>query len=262
MGLLNEESINMPNFKLGKSPKKFHPKTLMLSKYLTGELPAPAEKVFREYKIPDNAKQMFGNDQYGCCTCAGQANLLINETCHTGTVVIPTEDEVLNMYSAITGFNRTTGANDNGAAMTDVLSYMQTTGLAGHKILAWAEIDITNLEHRKLACQLFGATYVGVNLPSQAQNQFVEGQQCNWEVVPGDTIEGGHCIIRPGYGSQGDDYVTWGNWFVKASAAWSSTYVEEEYVVISEDWINQATKLTPGGLDLVTLQADLALLKG
>lgn len=244
-------------FKLGRLAPKPHSHTLMFSKYLTAELPEPAEKVYREYKTPPEAVQMFGNDTVGNCTCAGAANMLILATCHTGSVVIPTLSEVMEMYSAVSGYDPQTGANDNGAAMTDVLAYLKKTGLSGHKILGWAAIDVTNLAHRKLGCQLFGGTYVGVNLPSAAQNQFPGP----WEVVANDTIEGGHCIIRPGYGSEGDDYVTWANWDVKASAAWSAVYVEEEYVIITEDWINRATKLTPGGLDLATLQADLALLK-
>jgi hypothetical protein len=250
----------MARYKLGKLPPKAHPKTLMLSKYMTADLPTPAEKVYREYKTPPAAIQMFGNDEYGDCTCAGAANLLILWTCHTGTVVIPTLDEVLAMYAAVCpGFSPGPPVvNDNGAAMTDVLNYLQTTGIAGHKILGWAAIDFTNIVQRKLACQWFGATYVGVNFPSAAMNQFDAGQP--WEVVDGDTIEGGHAIIRPGYGADGDDYVTWAKWDQKASAAWSAAYVEEEYAIITQDWIDQATQKTPGGLDLVTLQADLAAL--
>jgi hypothetical protein len=245
-------------YKLGKLPPKHNTKTLRFSKYLTGELPPVAERVFREYKTPAAAKQFYGNDKFGDCTCAAAANMLILATVHTGTIVIPTLDEVLAMYAAVCpGFDPATDANDNGAAMTDVLAYLQTTGLAGHKIMGWAAIDHTNLIHRKLACQLFGGTYVGVNLPASAQTQFPNP----WEVVPNDTIEGGHCIIRPGYGAEGDDYVTWANWDQKASAAWSAAYVEEEFVLITEDWINQVTHLTPGGLNLEALQADLSLLK-
>jgi hypothetical protein len=249
------------SFKLGKLAPKLHEKTLFFEKYLTEVyLPPPVEKVYREYKTPPEAMQMFGNDQYGDCTCAGLANLLILATSHTGNIVIPTLQDVLKAYSDVTGFNPTTGANDNGAAMTDVLEYARKTGICGHKILGWAKIDHTNIVHRKLACQLFGATYVGVNLPASAQSQFIEGKECHWEVVPGSPIEGGHAIIRTGYGAAGDNYVSWANWTVKASAAWSSTYVDEEYVVITSDFLNKSTKKSPGGLDLETLQNDLKAL--
>ena len=216
----------------------------------------PSRKVYREYKTPSAAMQMFGNDTIGDCTCAGIANLIVLWTSHTGSVDIPSTDEVVGMYSAVTGYNPDDPSTDNGAAMTDVLAYMASTGLGGHKIRGWAAINHTNLTHRKLACDLFGATYVGVNLPASAQTQFPGP----WEVVPNDPIEGGHCIIRPGYGSLGDDYVTWANWTVKASAAWSKTYVDEEYIILTDDWFNQQGK-TPGGVDFETLTRIEMLLK-
>lgn len=246
-------------YKLGRLPYKPHPKTLRLAKYLTGELPEPARKVFREYKVPDQAKRMFGNDTVGDCTCAAMANLIVLTTCHTGQVVIPSRDEVIAMYAAVSGYDAATGANDNGAAMTDVLDSMQKTGLAGHKILGWAAIDPSNLRQRRIACDLFGCTYVGVNLPQSAEEQFARREP--WEVAADSPILGGHAILRAGYGAAGDDYVSWARWDQKASAAWSAAYVEEEYVVITEDWIVQATGRTPGGLDLAALRADMELLK-
>lgn len=244
--------------KLGKLAPKHNPKTLAFGKYLTGTLPDPASKVYREYKTPQEAIQMYGNDQYGDCTCAGAANMLILATCHTSTVVIPTLKEVLDLYTAASGFDQITGANDNGAAMTDVLELLRTQGISGHKILAWAKIDHTNLVHRKIAVDLFGATYVGVQLPYHAQIQFENSQ--SWEVVPHDSIEGGHAIVHPGYGKLGDDYVTWAKWDQKASAAWSLAYVDEEYAILTSDWFEKVTQKTPGGLDLATLEKDISLL--
>lgn len=247
--------------RLGKLAPKSNPKTLDFARYLSSPdiaLPEPVAKVYREYKTPDLAKQMYGNDQYGDCVWAMLANFVILTTVHTGTIVIPTVEEVLKGYSDVTGFDPTTGANDNGTAITDALAYMQSTGLAGHKILAWAQIDHSNLQHRQLGAQLFGATLVGVQLPSSAMDQFNAGS--NWEVDPESQIEGGHAILRPGYGSEGDDYVTWAKWDQKASSDWSAQYVDEEYVAITNDWFNLMTQHTPGGLDLATLEQDLKAL--
>ena len=244
--------------KLGKLAPQDHPKTLLFSKYATGELPEPSAKVYREYKVPLAAKQFFGNSWCGDCVWAALANAIILMTSHTGKIVIPTITDVLKGYSDVTGFDPKTNKNDNGTVFTDALAYMQTTGIAGHKILAWAKIDHTNLQHRRLAVDLFGCTLVGVQLPGQAQTQFAQNKP--WEVVPKDHNEGGHAILHPGYGSEGGDYVSWARWDQKASSAWESTYIDEEYVVISENWINQATQKTPGGLDLAALEADIKLL--
>ena len=247
-------------YKTGKLPRKYHPETLYLSRYLApGTLPSPATKVYREYKTPDAAKQMFGNDQYGDCVWAMFANALISSTVHTGAGVIPTLAEVLAGYSAVTGFNAgPPPTNDNGTSMTDALAYMKTTGLAGHKILAWAAIDSSNLIHRHLGVDLFNGTLVGVQLPDNAQDQFSAGQ--SWELTQPPDPEEGHAIFHPGYGSLGGDYVTWAKWDQKASSAWEAACIDEEYVIITEDWFDQVTKKTPGGLDLALLESDLNLL--
>lgn len=243
--------------KLGRLPyNPQHPRNtpLKLGAYLTSVLPQPHEKVFREYAVPRNAWSMYGNDQYGDCVWAAAANLFILGSAHTGVLDIPTLGEVLGAYSAVTGFNPTTGANDNGTNMTDALAYLQDTGLGGRKILGWVAIDFKNREHRNLGVDLFGATYVGVNLPESAQDEFSEGLPWNQTESP---IEGGHCILHPGYGSQGDDYVTWANWQQKASLDWSAAFIEEEYVIITQPWVDYVTKHDNGALNLDLLKADL-----
>lgn len=245
---------------LGKLAPKKHPSTLKFGKYVTVHLPSPASKVFREYKVPESAKQMFGNDRWGCCVWAMAANALILTSVHTGKMIVPTLDEVLAGYTAVTGFDRETGANDNGTAMTDAFEYLRTVGIAGHKILAWAQIDHRNLIHRKIGVDLFGMTLVGVQLPQNAQEQFAAGK--SWEVSKKHgNILGGHAILHPGYGREGDDYWSWAKPDQKASAAWSKRFIDEEYVLITEDWIDQATHRTPGGLDLPMLLKDLEAMR-
>jgi hypothetical protein len=138
-----------------------------MAKYFDALLPQPHTKVYREYATPASAKQMFGNDRYGDCVWAMMANKIIHDTVHAGAIVIPTLEQVLEAYAAVTGFNPQTGANDNGTVMVEALAYMQSIGLAGHKILGWGQIDHTNRLHRKLGCDFFGSTLVGVNFPRQ-----------------------------------------------------------------------------------------------
>lgn len=221
--------------KYGRLPKQEHPKTLRMAKYFDAILPNAHEKVYREYATPPSAKLMFGNDSYGDCVWAMMANKIIHDSVHAGVVLIPTLDQVLEAYSAVTGFNRQTGANDNGTVMVDALNYMQTTGIAGYKILGWGQIDHTNRAHRNLGCDLFGCTLVGVNFPDTAMAEFSQGK--SWTALDGDS-DGGHAILRPGYGAAGDDYVTWARWDQKASSAWSYAFVDEEYVCITQTWLD------------------------
>jgi hypothetical protein len=181
-------------YKLGKLAPKKNKKTLMFAKFLPKiALPAPPEKAFWEYRIPPATIGMFLNDEIGDCTIAEVAHHIMLMTAHTGTMVVPTDDEVQAMYSAISGYVPGNESTDTGCAITDVLNYWQTKGLAGHKIDGWASLDPANIAQRNLATYLFGGCSVGIQCPASAQTQFSAGQ--TWSVVPGDTIQGGHCIM-------------------------------------------------------------------
>lgn len=238
--------------KFGKLPPKRNLKTLPLSRYVM-DMPAPPLKVYREYKVPESLWGMDGNDQIGDCTCVCIAHMLMLVTVHTGAMVTPTTADVIAAYSAITGYPQ---AGDNGAAITDVLNYWRDMGISGHKILAWGSIDPSNLTEVRQGVWLFGGVDIGANMPQSAMDQFNNGQPWN-AVSPDGGNVGGHSIPLFGYGADGGTVVTWGqtqqlNW------DWWDQYVDEAYVVITQDWINAITKTTPSGFDLATLQADLA----
>lgn len=252
--------------KLGKLAPKHNPKTLKFSTFLKkGALAPPPVKVWREYKIPADAWQMFGNDLMGDCTCAAVAHQLMLVTAHTGKMVVPELKDVLKMYMTISGFNPalsdSEGNNptDGGAAITDALDYWQTVGLAGHKILGWAQIDHKNLLHRNQGVYIFGANNVGVQLPQSAQTQFNKNQ--TWKPVKRDKIAGGHCIIEVGMGRLGRNYVTWGKGDQKGTNAWDKKYTDEAYVVITQDWINEASGLAPNSMNMDALKVALAELR-
>jgi hypothetical protein len=242
--------------KLGKLPPKRNPKTLKFSSFLKPDAPPPPPaKVYREYKIA--AWNMFANDTVGDCTCAAVAHILMLMTSHTGKVVIPDVSDVLDFYSAVTGYDpKQTDAignnpTDTGAAITDVLARWQSDGLAGHKIEGWAKIDHKNLLHRQQGIYIFGANDIGVELPTNAMDQFNDLR--DWDVAhDGGEIDGGHCIVETGYGSKGTNFVTWGA-NQKATNAWSDKYVDEAYVVITKDWLNNADGLAPNSMNLDAL---------
>jgi hypothetical protein len=246
--------------KFGKLAPKQHQKTLMMAKYTTEMVRRDVpRKVWREYKVPPSLWGMFDNDEYGDCTCAAIAHMLMLVTSHTGPMVVPTNLDVLNAYSAVSGFDQISGANDNGAAITDVLAYWQSNGIAGHKILGWASVGPSQ-QTIKQAIWMFGAVNLGVRLPKSAMDQFAGHQPWSVSLHEDNTIEGGHSIPNFGYGSEGTNCITWGQ-RQGMTWEWFTKFADEAYVVITEDWLDKATQLTPSGFDLATLQADLAALK-
>jgi len=249
--------------KYGKLAPKFNKKTLSFAKFLTPDAPLiePPSKVFLEYKIPPDTIGMYGNDQYGDCVFAGIAHWLMLITAHTGKMIVPELSDVLAMYERVCpGFDPTTDANDNGAAVTDGLNDWMVNGLCGHKIDGWAAIDPKNLIHRRLGLFMFLGVGVGIQCPALAQQQFLAGQ--TWDVAADDGgIEGGHFIFESGEGSDGHNYETWGKGDQKGTNAWDATYTDESYIVLTHDLVESASAKTPFGFDYPALQNALTAMR-
>src|SRR5437899_24368 len=158
--------------KLGKLAPKHDPRTLHLVNYLrTGILPKiPTSKDWSS-KVPN--WPMFLNNQLGDCTIAGAAHMIMDWSATSNIEIIPTDQDVLTAYSAVSGYDPATGANDNGAYALDVLNYWRNTGIARDKIFAYAACEPRNHSHVKASVYLFGGCYIGLALPLSAQNQAI-----------------------------------------------------------------------------------------
>ena len=252
------------NVKLGKLAPRHDERTLKLSKYLVNVPNAPA--VFDPDKndilyAQDGWGQMM-NDQLGDCTCAAMGHIVEWWSVLAGKQKFTVPDsEVLKAYEAVAGYDPNTGANDNGAVEVDVLNYWRSTGIAGHKLTAWAAIEVSNLERVKQANWLFGAVYAGVALPVACQNMgdrwdLPEGQSLTGEWAPGSW--GGHAVPIISYDNGVAAIVTWGK-RVKVTWRFLAAYFDEAYAPLSLDWI--AGKAAPNGFDVATLSADLRALE-
>lgn len=122
--------IDPRKLKLGKGGARHDPRALLLASYLTPALPAPPAI----FEVSSKVKVwgMMDNDQIGDCTCAAAGHLIMEWTANSGQkMATPTDQQIVAAYSAITGYNPVTGANDNGAIEVDVLNYWRQTGIAG-----------------------------------------------------------------------------------------------------------------------------------
>lgn len=239
----------------GKLAPKWHPKTLKLLSYLQDRgLPVSPSKNYWEYLV--KSWPMFGNDVLGDCVFACGGHMLQNFTAHTGAEVVPTQDEIEAAYSAVGGYVPGNPSTDNGAAITDFLSWWQKNPLHGHTIAGWAQINHSVVDMLKLGIYLFGGIDVGIQVPAVAMQQFNAGMPFDATGNDGE-IEGGHSIPLLGYGAGGFACITWGK-VQYMTNAFATLYLDEAYAVITPDWIKQATQKTPSGFDLATLQADIA----
>jgi len=250
------------NRKLGKKlGRVVDPRTLKLKNLLEAPLPVPP--VSSMYSRDRTSFPVLGNDQYGDCALASLAGhrVIVQERNAGQKEREPSTQEVLEAYSAITGFDPNDPSTDNGTYMLDALNYQRRTGTGHekdgttHTIYAFAEVDRTTMQLR-LASWLFGGFYLGLWLPISAQDQDV------WDVADGANGRpgswGGHAVWVIGYTRSTVTCITWGG---KQAMTWAfiSKYADEAYAVISEDFL-KADDVTRAGFKHAELDAYLKAL--
>lgn len=202
------------------------------------------------------------NDQLGDCTAAGAAHA--EETWSylgQGALVNPTQQDVVNFYSGSTGYVQGDPSTDQGGDMQTVLAYWMSTGMAGHKIAGFFAIDPTDFEEMRAALYLFGPLYIGFEFPQSAMDQFNAGKPWDYSRA-GSQIVGGHCVTVQKMVKGGNlTVVTWGTLEEMTPAFWSH-YVDEPYIALSQEWINNSTSMTPAGLDYAAANAAVASVFG
>ena len=256
--------MDIGHLKLGKGAASHDKRTLKLSDYSTA-LPLPPTSA--GYMKQVATYPMFGNDTLGDCVPAAMAHAVQRWTKYAGKPFTPELSDVISAYSAIGGYVPGDSSTDNGCDMLAALKYWQSTGIAGHKIAAYVAVDATKPAEIMQAVKLFGACFVGVQLPITAQSPVtgVNGLPC-WALprsLSGDGAPGswgGHCIDLGAYGfdaksNKGTSVVTWGQVY-DATWDWLSAYADEAYAVVTQDFI-EADAESPSGFDIATLTADL-----
>lgn len=245
----------MTTGRLGRNPVKFDARTFQASKYMRAVSPPPASV---DWQSPVPVYGMFKNDVLGCCTIAADGHFVQEWTFDaTSNEVTVSDADIITAYSAVSGYDPATGANDNGANELDVLNYLKKTGLGGHKIAAFVQLDVKNKDQLKQAINVFGGIYIGVNMPISAQNQTDNGRV--WDAEGGNNGEpgswGGHAVHCGKYDDSQIECVTWGERQPMTWAFWDK-YVEEAYAILSVDFLNGGKD--PQGFDIATLTNDLA----
>lgn len=248
----------MVAYKLGKLPARKNSVALRLRDYLAlTKLPNPPASAGHQ-NLADN--NVFGNDEYGDCVCAGAGHETLLWNREAGKVVELTTANVLTMYTSLTGFDPNDPSTDNGTDMALAAKWRQRHGLVdndghAHKVAAYLAITPGNIHEIKQAIYLFGALGVGWELPSSAQEQFQAGKP--WTVVRHADIEGGHYTSAVGYDPDYLYIITWGR---VQPVAWEffSKYNDEAIVYLSDEFLSAGK--SPEGFNVKQLTQDLRAL--
>lgn len=247
----------MVDFRPGLVPNDPTRPRLHLADFMLPGATAPESVDFDDVPVIS----MFANNRYGDCVFAGNGHTVQQQTFFgQGREVTVTDKEILDSYSRTTGFDPRKPSTDTGARLQDGLDDFRKNGLAGHKIAAFAELDLNDFNQVKLAIAEFGSVAIALYISQSAVDQFNNGEP--WDAVPNDGgLQGGHRITAFAYDAQYIYVATWGAIHKLTYAFWKE-YVIEAWAQISPDWISQSTGKTPTGIDTVALGKRFSELTG
>ena len=239
--------------KLGKHAARHDPRTLKLLRYVRAQLPPPKPAVNWSKRV--SRWGVMKNNTLGDCTCAAAGHLIRLWTASTKTV---RDEDIIEAYRALSGYQPGKPATDRGAVELDVLKYWRKTGIGGHRILAFVAVEPGEIDQIKTSIELFGGCYIGLELPLSAQKQRV------WSVPPSGAKGkakpgswGGHAVPVVAYDARGLTVVTWGATKRMTWDFWRA-YCDEAYALLSTYWIDAHCGVNPEGFALDQLKADLA----
>lgn len=252
--------------KLGRQPRKFDPRvphlSALLAKTKVGLLAPPPASVSWTTVFPNGFNfGMMLNDQLGDCTCAGIHHLRQIWTANANPPTVTDSDtSVLNTYEQVCGYKFNDPSTDNGGVEQDVLTHWLNMGVPTDgqpdQLSAFFEVDVRNLDDVKRTIDWCGAAYIGFEVP----RYLMENVPQLWVIQTYDTdIEGGHCVILPGYDSVGPEVVSWGTKY-KMTWEFFGKYVDECYGPVSRDWVASTGK-TPAGMTVAELESQMQTLK-
>lgn len=245
-------------FRGGKLPARPAKPQLRLEDYVTTQLAPPPMASDWQMPIDDTGWPMYLNDEIGDCTFAEVGHHIELVTGNaSGKPVEVADSDVLQGYEAVSGYKPGDESTDTGCYIADVMAYWQKTGIAGHRILAYASIHPTNTTLVQQAIYLFGGVSIGLNVSQANEDQFNAGKP--WDYVKGSRNLGGHCVLLGAYGPSTWRVITWGAEQAMTPAFWQHQ-VDEVWVPVTTEWFKDGK--APNGIDMASLGADYTALTG
>ena len=243
--------------KLGRLKERRDARTVKFGRYVPDDLDLYRAPDATTYAAKVHSWPMAYNDRCGCCTLSSLYHGDLLRAANSGQPPKMQEGDVLAAYKHLSGWNGVEGdPSDTGLVMLDVLKFARRQGW----IKGFVRVDQHHSGHVRHAAAMMGGLYVGQDLPRTVFGRDV------WAVrdpsLKGDSAigsAGGHATHFCDYSPEWWPLVSWGG-LRRATWAYTMTYVEEAWAVLSDNWIDKASKLAPPGFRLEELEADLAAL--
>lgn len=250
--------------KLGRNPAVDDPRVPGFAAH-SKALPPPPHNANWMADVP--VWKCLANDNAGDCVPAYVMHQIMQQSWYLnpGKGVIPTDSETLALYSAVTGYDPSNPATDQGTYVLGDAGIMQywlkhgvTCGGVLSRLQAYLALDPRNPTHIRQAVNIFGGVGVGINFPMRLMDApelpFV------WTAMPGPRE--GHEIFIPAYETVGStvfyDLISWGENF-RIPEPDLLQIIEEAVCVFSEQFVD-ARGVNAAGVKKAILLADMAKL--
>jgi hypothetical protein len=200
---------------------------------------------------------MLGNDTLGNCgpVAAVHSEMLWSMEGGGPRMPVTTLDATLD-YSAITGYSPYIPFSDRGTDMTALASYWRKTGMRDargdrHRIEGYLGLRVGDAGQLAMATYLVGAVVIGLWLPNDADQNFLDGKK--WDVSNAPQ-SGGHIVTCIGRNSTGDFLVvTWGR-LQTMTPAFYAKYNDEAFAPISLERMKDRSPAAVAKLDAMLRQ--------
>jgi hypothetical protein len=262
------ETMVVTGMRLGRRPHDPDRPVLRLADLLTGVVPAHPATVDHFGLVPPSRWGALGNNQYSDC---GPADIIHDRMLvakYLGNVdYFGSTAEALDLYkrSGNPGFP----AEDNGVVMADMLSEVHTGGVgpadvSGRltKCVAYAQVNVANLDEVRAAIAIFGALSTGADLQRAQQSQTNAGGP--WDYSSSQDW-GGHAFLVGQYtgdttaGRPDLGCISWGMTLGITDKFWTNQ-VQEAWVVIWPEHLTNRSFLI--GVDQAALAKNYKILTG
>lgn len=210
---------------------------------------------------------MLANDHIGDSVEAAQLHMVEQWTFYsTGVLLHPTNQDAISLYKVQSGYVPGDPSTDVGTDLPTALQNWKDNGILIqgilHKINDFRLLNPLDETLLQASIANFGNVIASFQLPLSAQTQ------TNWTVpnqgptgngAPGSW--GSFCCPIVARSPRTCTTIAWGS-VLKMSHNFFTNYVDvdECYVVLSPDWLNSTTQLSPSGLTPGELVEDLASL--
>jgi hypothetical protein len=239
-----------------------------LRNYLMRGLPQPPAACDYSAKAGKALSELYLNNTLGDCVIAGIGHVVGVLTSGAGKQFVYSNDQIIQLYSAIGGYVPGNPKTDNGCDEQTALNYWQHNGApqGSHQIAGWIAVNGTDPVEYRTALWLFENLYFGIELPDKWINPEPQASGFTWDVAGPPNPDNGHCVVGVGYSTKGVKICTWGMLGTLTDAAiakYATTAGQGElYTVVSQDAIDKAAAKAPNGFDWSQLVADFDSMGG